>query len=182
MELVLTRMTFVLANNNFQTTLFQTGFACEWFENFVEKNVYFLDWRLWMTGMHLQHVQMHVDVKRLLLGICFSGGRDASLHAWFKHVHDRMKSPIPQQVQWQLARTLYFRRFVLRRKRSKSEANSWEVFEFSTCTAYFIGIAEHAREPSTTRRKRVRARNAASGCSLNFRMVAELRLTRRSEA
>ena len=61
LEFVLTRMSFVLANNNFQTALFQTGFACEWFENFVEKNVYFLDWRLWMTGMHLQHVQMHVN-------------------------------------------------------------------------------------------------------------------------
>ena len=146
MELVLTRMTFVLANNNFQTTLFQTGFACEWFEKFVDENVYFLDWRLWMTGMHLQHVQMHVNGDNVFAaGNLFFWRRDALLHAWFKHVHDRMKSPIPQQVQWQLARTLYFRRFVLRRKRSKSEANSWEVFEFSTCTAYFIGIAEHAR-------------------------------------
>ena len=69
MEFVLTRMSFVLANNNFQTTLFQTDFACQWFEKFVHENVYFLDWRLWMTGMHLQHMQMHVDVKRLLLGI-----------------------------------------------------------------------------------------------------------------
>ena len=34
LEFVLTRMSFVLANNNFQTALFQTGFACEWFENF----------------------------------------------------------------------------------------------------------------------------------------------------
>ena len=75
LEFVLTRMSFLLANNNFQTALFQTGFACEWFENFVEKNIYFLDWRLWMTGMHLQHVQMHVngDDVFLLLGICFSG-------------------------------------------------------------------------------------------------------------
>ena len=75
LEFVLTRMSFLLANNNFQTALFQTGFACEWFENFVKKNVYFLDWHLWMTGMHLQHVHMHVNGDNvLLLGICFSGG------------------------------------------------------------------------------------------------------------
>ena len=90
LEFVLTRMSFLLANNNFQTALFQTGFACEWFENFVEKNVYFLDWRLWMTGMHLQHMQMHVYGNNVFCWE-FVSGEDIRLCMleWFKHVHDK---------------------------------------------------------------------------------------------
>ena len=49
-------------------------------------------------------------------------------------------------------------------------------------SASCLSASPSTLEPPTTRRRRVRARNAASGCSLDFHMVAELRLTRRSEA
>ena len=152
----------------------------------MEKNVYFLDWRLWMIGMHLQHVQMHDDGDNvLLLGICFSGDWDASLHAGLVQAcaRQRMKSPMTaSNITVASSQTSYFACFRVAWKRSKSEANSWEVFEFSTCTVSCLSASPRSLEPPTTRRRRVRERNAASGCSLDFRMVAELRLTRRSEA
>ena len=57
-----------------------------------------------------------------------------------------------------------------------------KCLSFRPASASFLPATPKLHEPPTTRRRRVRARDAASGCSLDFRMVAELRLTRRSEA
>ena len=129
LEFVLTRISFVLANKNLQTALFQTGFAFEWFENFVKKNVCFLDWRLWMSEMHLQHVEMHGD-NVLLRGICFLENEMHCCMPWFKHVHARIKEPnaAPTSIVASSQDTFELLcLFVLREKRRKSKAISWEV-------------------------------------------------------
>ena len=71
LEFVLPRMTYLLDNNNFQTALYFKPFCMMMF---LERSVYF--WTgvvLQNTGMmHLQHMQMHVDVDEFIFVFCFS--------------------------------------------------------------------------------------------------------------
>ena len=71
LEFVLPRMTYLLDNNNFQTALYSKPFCMMMF---LERSVYF--WTgvvLQNTGMmHLQHMQMHVDVDEFIFVFCFS--------------------------------------------------------------------------------------------------------------
>ena len=98
LEFVLPRMTYLLDNNNFQTALYFKPFCMMMF---LERSVYF--WTgvvLQNTGMmHLQHMQMHVDVDEFifvyLLQLEFatnSGEQCACMHVpGSSMLHDRIK-------------------------------------------------------------------------------------------
>ena len=108
LEFVLPRMTYLLDNNNFQTALYFKPFCMMMF---LERSVYF--WTgvvLQNTGMmHLQHMQMHVDVDEFIFvfaaGICNKLWRTMCMYAraWFKHVARQKLREKAQQVQWQVA-------------------------------------------------------------------------------
>ena len=94
--------------------------------------------------------------------------------------NERAQWQLPQLAQWPVARQVTLLVFVLREKGVRARPTPRSVSR--PASASCLSATPKLLEPPTTRRRRVRARNATSGCSLNFRMVAELRLTRRSEA
>ena len=75
LEFVLPRMMYLLDNNNFQTALYFRFCNDDVFgEGFGEKRLFSgLAFFLQNTGkMHLQHMQMHVDVDEFIFVIYFS--------------------------------------------------------------------------------------------------------------
>ena len=150
LEFVLPRMTYLLDNNNFQTALYFKPFCMMMF---LERSVYF--WTgvvLQNTGMmHLQHMQMHVDVDEFIFvfasaGICNKLWRTMCMYAraWFKHVARQNKRNKDNTAQWPTEPgQVTFACFVCCEKkvRARSSENLW-VFDLRVFFAsLFIGIA-----------------------------------------
>ena len=181
LEFVLPRMMYLLDNNNFQTALYLSGFACQRFlehgwDDFCGERLFFWTAFCNATGS---------------LGcFCFSWnlGYDTlevkcTLHALIgsSMLHDRIKEKQGQHcIVADRAWTSYLCLFcVLREKvRARSSENLW----VSTCgclQVVFIGTAAEAR--THVKERRARATRLVV-VSLNFRTVAaaELWLTRRT--
>ena len=75
LEFVLPRMMCLLDNNNFQTARYFKPFLHDdvFGDGFGEDRL-FLDWRRFAEywNMHLQHMQMHVEVDDFIFSLCFS--------------------------------------------------------------------------------------------------------------
>ena len=131
LEFVLPRMMYLLDNNNFQT-------AC-YFKSFLHDDVFgdvfgedrlFLDWRRFAGywNVHLQHMQMHVDVDEFIFVFASAGICNNKLwrtmcmyaRAWFKHVaRQKLRESTTSTVASSL--TTFFGCFVCVREKGESE-------------------------------------------------------------